>query len=145
LCPPLVVVPIEGWNKVTQKALRFALTLSSEIVAVEVRDCENDDELKQRWPLLVERPTREAGLPVPSLITLKSPYRAMVEPIIDYILELESKLGNRHIAVVLPQLVERHWYEYFLHKQYGELLSALLLLKSDRRITIVNVPWHLRS
>ena len=36
LRPPIVVVPIEGWNKVTQKALRFALTLSSEIIALQV-------------------------------------------------------------------------------------------------------------
>ncbi|MGH9455596.1 MAG: APC family permease, partial [Terriglobia bacterium] len=38
---PIVVVPLLGWNKVAEKALQFALTLSSEVQAVHV---ENEDE-----------------------------------------------------------------------------------------------------
>jgi hypothetical protein len=52
---------------------------------------------------------------------------------------------DRDIAVVVPELVEKHWYEVFLHKQHGELLSALLLLKGNDRVYIANVPWHLRA
>ena len=69
----------------------------------------------------------------------------VVHPIVDYILQLERERGDREIAVVVPHLIEKHWYEYFLHKQRGELLSALLLLKSQRRISIVSVPWHLEA
>jgi hypothetical protein len=39
----------------------------------------------------------------------------------------------------------RHCYEYFLHRQRGELLAALLLLEDEPRINIINVPWHLRT
>jgi len=145
LCSPLVVVPIEGWNKVTQKALRFALTLSSDILALQVHSSKGDEDLETRWQELVEAPTRQASVPAPKLIVLRSPYRVVVHPIVDYILQLERERGDREIAVVVPHLIEKHWYEYFLHKQRGELLSALLLLKSQRRISIVSVPWHLEA
>ncbi len=38
---PLVVVPILYWNKIAQKALRFALNLSAEVRVLHV-DCEKD-------------------------------------------------------------------------------------------------------
>jgi amino acid transporter len=145
LCPPLVVVPLEDWNKVTQKALRFALTLGPEIIAVQVSSEETSQDLKQRWSLLVQEPARRAGLPLPELVVISSPYRYVIAPIVNYILELEQKYPNRELSVVVPELVEKHWYEYFLHNQRGELLSALLLLKGNRRIVIVNVPWHLEA
>ncbi len=145
LCSPLVVVPIEGWNKVTQKALRFALTLSPDIMALQVRSSDEPDDLVKQWHKLVEQPTRNAQLPIPKLMILKSPYRTVIHPIVDYIVQLQGEHPDRNITVVIPQLVQKHWYEYFLHRQRGELLAALLLLKSDRRISIVNVPWHLQA
>ena len=44
---------------------------------------------------------------------------------------------------MIPELVSRRWYHYFLHNQRGKLLAALLLVKGDRRIVIINVPWYL--
>jgi hypothetical protein len=145
LYPPLVVVPIEAWNKVSQKALRFALTLSSDIVALEVRSANEPSDHQKQWAELVEEPARRAHRGVPKLQVLESPYRTFVEPVVEHILELEHENPERQIAVVIPQLVERHWYEYFLHKQRSELIAALLLVKPNRRIAIVNVPWHLEA
>jgi len=145
LKPPIVAVPIEGWNKVTEKALRFALTLSPDIIALQVSTSDEPHDLETRWTTLVADPTREAGLPVPRLKVLRSPYRAVVHPTVEYIHKLEREHPNREIAVLIPQLVERHWYEYFLHRQRGELLAALLLLEDEPRINIINVPWHLRT
>ncbi|MCU1308548.1 MAG: amino acid permease-associated region [Acidobacteriaceae bacterium] len=145
LCPPLVVVPLEDWNKVTQKALRFALTLGPEIIAVQVSTEETSEDMRQRWRLLVQEPARRAGLPAPELVVISSPYRYVIAPIVNFILELEKKHPNRELSVVVPELVEKHWYEYFLHNQRGELLSALLLLKGNQRIVIVNVPWHVEA
>jgi amino acid transporter len=145
LKPPIVVVPIEGWSKVTQKALRFALTLSPDILALQVSTSDEPHDLEKQWSTLVEDPSREAGLPVPKLKVLRSPYRAVIHPTVEYIHQLEREHPTREIAVLIPQLVERHWYEYFLHRQRGELLAALLLLEDEPRINIINVPWHLRT
>jgi len=145
LSSPLVVVPIEEWNKVSQKAVRFALTLSHDIVAVHMDSEEEDGNLAEKWAEYVEVPARNAGLPAPSLVVLKSPYRYVIAPILDYVLELERIHSDRQIAVIMPTLVERHWYQRFLHNQRGEILSALLLLKGNQRIVIVNVPWYLNE
>ncbi len=141
---PLVVVPIDEWNRVSQKAIRFALTLSSDVVAVHICSEEEGEELSEKWKEYVEAPVRSAALSPPDLVLLKSPYRYVIKPVLDYILDLEKSHPDRQIAVVMPNLVERRWYQRFLHNQRGELLTALLLLKGNQRIVIVNVPWYLR-
>jgi len=76
---------------------------------------------------------------------LKSPFRWVVQPIIDHVLEIERTNPDRTIAVVLPELVEPRWYQYFLHNQRAKLLAAALLMKGTHRIVIINVPWYLRK
>jgi hypothetical protein len=143
LSPPLVVVPIETWSRVSQKALRFALSISSEVIALKVDSGEEQDGLPEQWCACVQDPAAKAGLPTPKLVVLQSPYRYVITPILDYILRLEREHPDRQIAVLVPNLVERRWYERFLHNQRGELLTALLLFKGDQRIAIINVPWYL--
>jgi hypothetical protein len=76
---------------------------------------------------------------------LKSPFRFVVQPILDHVLEIERNNPARTIAVLLPELVERQWYQYFLHNQRARILAARLLLQGAHRIVIVNVPWYLRK
>ncbi|HLI30540.1 MAG TPA: APC family permease [Terriglobia bacterium] len=140
---PLVVVPIDGWNKIAEKGLKFALTLSSEVQAVHVETGEGSDELPTHWKRCVEAPAIEAGLPAPPLNVVKSPYRFVVNPIVDFIQDLEQKHPDRQIAVVVPELVEHHWYQYLLHNQRPKWLKALLLLKGSSRIVLITVPWRL--
>jgi hypothetical protein len=144
LRPPIVIVPIESWNAVAQNALRLALTISAEVQAVHV-ETEGTEPLSRDWASEVELPARAAGLPVPTLVRLHSPYRMVIQPILDYVLAVERENEDRTVAVVIPVMVERHWYHYFLHNQRSELLAALLLVKGDRRIVIINVPWYLNA
>jgi hypothetical protein len=139
---PIVIVPVESWTSVTQKALRLALSISSEIQAVHVQ-VDGTEAFRTNWAEEVEKPARACGLPPPSLVVLPSPYRFVVHPILEYTLTVEREHPDRMVAVVIPELVERHWWHYFLHNQRGELLTALLLVKGDRRISVVNVPWYL--
>jgi amino acid transporter len=142
---PLVVVPILFWNRVAQKALRFALTLSSEVQAVHI-NCEKDEEnVRHAWSHYVAGPAKQAGRAAPRLVVLPSPYRFVITPIVDYILKLERSNPDRQIAVLIPELVERHWYHYFLHNQRAELLRALLLAKGSQQLILVNVPWHITA
>ncbi|MGA2986116.1 MAG: APC family permease [Terriglobia bacterium] len=139
---PLVVVPILSWNKIAQNGLRFALNLSSEVHALHI-DCQKDaGKFSQTWDRNVEEPAKRAGRAAPRLVVLPSPYRFVLSPILDYILELERTNPDRQIAVLIPELVERHWYHYFLHNQRAEWLRALLLGKGSQRIILVNVPWY---
>ncbi len=141
---PIVVVPMESWTTVSQKALRMGLSMSRDVRALHV-ECEGTDEFQNDWDTQVEQAARKAGLPAPQLVVLRSPFRFVVQPIIDHVLALERENKDRTIAVVVPELVEKRWYYGFLHNQRGEILAALLLLKGDRRIVIVNVPWYLNA
>lgn len=140
--PPLVVMPVLGWNKVTEKGLRFALELSSDVHVLHVAADEEKDDLHQNWARYVEKPAAEAGIPKPRLVVLQSPYRFIINPIVDYVMELEKKNQDRQIAVLIPELVEHHWYQYFLHNQRGKWLKALLLLQGHDRVVIITVPWY---
>ena len=142
---PLVVVPILSWNKLAQKGLRFALTLSSEVQALHI-ECEKDDgSFCRSWTRYVEEPAKRAGRAAPCLVELSSPFRFVVNPIVDYILELERKTPERQIAVLIPELVEPHWFQYLLHSQRAELLKTFLLAKGSPRIVLVTVPWQITA
>ncbi len=152
LRPPLVVIPIERWSRVAEKALRFAFTLSPDIEALHVEPSSKSsgsksDEhgLREIWGQFVKRPAEQAGLRPPKLVILDSPYRFVVSPMLDYVLALERDHPERQIAVLVPELVERRWYYYLLHNQRSNALKLLLYLKGDKRIIVINVPWYIRD
>jgi hypothetical protein len=139
------VLPIAGWDKMAQKALRFAMETSTDIHVVHVDTGEAPETLRRRWPRLVEEPAERAGRPAPRLVVLPSPYRYVILPILEYIARVEAVHSDRQILVLIPEMVEQHWYHYPLHNQRAELLRALLLLKRNERISIASVPWYLRA
>jgi len=145
VAPPLVVVPIQSWSKISQRALQFALTLSPDIHALHVATEDETDALREQWGRMVEEPLQRAGRKPPELITLPSPYRLVLRPILDYVLDAEKQHPERQIAIIVPELVERHWYHYPLHNQRAEILKALLLLHGSTRIVLINVPWYIRA
>jgi amino acid transporter len=144
LSSPIVLLPIEHWSVVSEKALRFAWNMSDEIQILHVECGEETESLCQQWAQLVEMPAKNAGLPVPELVLLKSPYRFVVRPIVDYALRLERENPGRHVAVLVPELVEKRWYYILLHNNRSSALKALLLVRGNERITVINIPWYLR-
>jgi amino acid transporter len=145
LGPPIIVVPIQQWGKVAERALQFALTLSPDIRAVHVATEEETNALRNDWGRLVEAPLKLAGRKPPDLITLPSPFRLILKPILEYVMQTESENPDRQIAVIVPELVEKHWYHYPLHNQRAELLKAFLLLHASGRIVLINVPWFIKA
>jgi amino acid transporter len=142
---PIVVVPIQDWNTTSQRAMQFAISLSSEVHAVHVAMEDETTSLQENWERFVQDPVKRAGGTAPTLVTLPSPYRLVLKPIIEYVLDTETKNPGRQIAVIVPELVERHWYHYPLHNQRAELLKAFLLLKGSTSIVLINVPWYIRA
>ncbi len=144
ICPPYVIVPIEGWSRITERGLRFALTLSTDVEAVHIHaEGDTNEHLAEDWPRLVDAPAENAGYIPPRLTVLHSPYRYVITPLFEYVLEVEKRNPDRQIAVIVPTLVEPRWYHNLLHSQRAELLTAMLLFKGNRRIIVINVPWYL--
>jgi len=140
---PMVVIPMARWDRMTEKALRFALLLSKEIKVVNVVGADGEKTLDDVWEANVLRPIRSQNLHEPELVSLHSNIRLVITPLMDYILELERQNPDRKITVLLPELVVRNWWEYFLHNQRVQMLKLLLLLKGKQRIIVVNIPWYL--
>jgi len=141
--PPIALVPLDRWSRVSKQALEFASRISNEIIAIHVEPEGHSELLRDDWERYVEKPFREAGAEPPLLTILPSPYRMVIVPIVQYVLQLSEKYPERRIVVVIPQLVEDHWYEYFLHNQRGRLLAWALLAQGNKRIFALSSPCYL--
>jgi hypothetical protein len=143
LAEPLVIVPLDRWSRITEKGLRFALKISDQVKAVHVDAEDCCDEVQQMWQQDVAAPLRESGKTVPELILLSSPYRFVIMPLVEYILKVEHDHPHRQIAVLIPELVVKHWWQAPLHNQRAQLLKVLLLVRGNQRIIVINIPWYL--
>jgi hypothetical protein len=143
LIEPLVIVPLDRWSRITEKGLRFALKISDQVQAVHVDAEDCCDEVKQMWQHNVVAPLQASGKTVPELILVSSPYRFVVTPLVEYILKVEREHPDRQIAVLVPELVVKHWWQTPLHNQRAQLLKLLLLVSGNPRVTVINIPWYL--
>jgi hypothetical protein len=141
---PTVVVPVQSWNKLTSRGLRFALELSTDVRALHILTQDSTIcELTAVWEELAVGPARAAGKPAPKLVLRRSTYRQFFVPLISYIEQLRDDHPNRDIVVIVPDLVVRHWYEAFLHNNRGIVLKGLLRLRGGPRVVVINTPFYL--
>ena len=144
---PIVVIPIECWDRLAEKALRFGLLLSQDVTAIHLTRLEGPDakehegRLRRRWRDEVERPARAAGLNSPKLILSPSPYRSFVGHLLKHISEMEKPRPGCPIAVVIPELVKEHWWDYLLHSSRPRQLRTALLRHGGPNLAVVMVPW----
>jgi len=144
---PIVVVPLERWNTMSKHALEFACKLSMDVIGVHVEPGEQAEAalIEADWERYVAGPYRAAGEKEPELKILASPYRFVVLPVVQFVLELTEKNPERRVLVVIPEMVEEKWYEYFLHNQRARLLEWVLLAKGNERIYTLASPYYLRE
>ena len=128
-----VIMPIGGVHKSTLAALRYAKTLSDDITAVHVSiDPIETKKVQEKWDLWGD------GY---RLVVLDSPYRLFVEPLLEYIEELdESKAPNEIISIVVPQFIPKHIWNIWLHTNTADTLRRTLLYRKD--IVIMEVPYQ---
>ena len=139
---PIAVIAIDRWSNITRQGIEFAARLSPEVIALHVEPNEHSELLQDDWEQYVAQPFRAAGKEPPRLHVLPSPYRFIIIPIVQFILDLSKKHPDRSIIVVIPELVEDKWYEYFLHNQRGRLLEWVLLVRGNERVFAVTAPWY---
>ncbi|NTX08311.1 APC family permease [Myxococcus sp. CA040A] len=144
----VAVVPMSRWSHASETALRFALGLCHDVRAVHVRTDEDEaapGALADQWAALVQEPAVRARLQVPRLDEVPSPYRGLVQPLLDYVDGLLAEDPHRTVAVVLPELLERRWYRAVMYGRRSELLRSTLMLSGARRLVVISVPWYLRT
>ena len=143
--PPVVVVPLRRLDALSVKALRFALGVSPEVHAVQVlAEGRAVDDLGREWSRAVEKPARGAGLPVPQLSVVRSRYRQVTDPLLDFVHRLAARDRSRFVAVLVPELVEPRWYHYLLFSHTATALKMMLLFRGGPQVVVMNAPWYLR-
>jgi amino acid transporter len=140
--PPILVITMQTWTRVNEQALQAAITLSKDIKVVHVAEEDKQNDFCDKWREFVEQPAQAAGVPVPELVQLNSPYRLVVTPIVDYVKTLAEQNPHRRIITVVPELVQRRWFEWLLHTQRAEILKGRLLVEGQDRISVLNIPWY---
>jgi hypothetical protein len=148
--PPVVLVTTRQWNRLTDKALRLAMQLSPDVTAVHLGALEGPDvkgterKLRDQWAAVVEKPALAAHYPnPPRLVFLSAPYRRIHAPLLKLIRELEEENPDRTIAVLIPELVKRHWWERLLSTQHARRLRSAVLEYGGSRVVVIGVPLYL--
>jgi amino acid transporter len=129
----VVLVPIGGIQRAVVKALRYARTLSSDVRAVFVEiDPVATSALRQQWA--------EWGQGT-ELVVLESPYRSLMEPLLEYIEQVQKADPNGYVTVILPEFVPHRLWQHLLHNQHALLIKGALLFKPN--VIVTSVPFHL--
>jgi amino acid transporter len=130
-----VLIPIGGVHRAVVSALEYALTLSSDVRAVYVDVNAQDTEV-------VKREWEKWGQGKP-LVILESPYRSLMEPLLEYFEEVDREQPDDFLTIVLPEFVPAKWWHHLLHNQRALLIKGALLFKPNTVVT--SVPFHLRG
>ena len=146
--PPTVLVAVQGRNRLSDRALQFAMTLSPDVIAVHLvrlqgPEAEDDArEVEARWRDEVVDPLAARGLKAPKLVLLAAPFREIHGPLLDYMERLDAETPGRSVAVLIPELVLTRWWERLLHNRRGERLRAALLQHGGPRLNVIISPWR---
>ena len=145
---PVVLVATRGRDRLADKAIRFAIQLSPDVIAVHLIDLDGEEDraalrrLQLQWRADVEEPARQAGSPVPRLMLLKASFRRIHAPILKLIERITAEQPDRTVAVLVPVIAKPHWWQFFLHTAHASKLSRALLRYGGDRVVVINVPFH---
>ncbi len=128
-----VLVPIGGVHRAVLQATAYARSLSDDVRALYVdTDSASTERVRQDWS------TWAGGT---RLEVLPSPYRSLMEPLLEYIDELQAAHPDDYVTVILPEFVPRRWWQHLLHNQRALLIKGALLFRP--RVVVTSVPFHL--
>lgn len=131
-----VIVPISSVNRSSVRAIRYAKTISDNIVVFSVvLDEERAEKLREEYALL--------NLDFP-LVIWNSPYRKVVDPLIKYIESEEYKYEpGDMITVLLPEFEVRKSWHRILHNQTRLFVTRELM--KHKHIVVSTIPLQLKD
>jgi hypothetical protein len=98
------------------------------------------EEVRKKWYRL---------WPDVPLVIVSSPYRSIIQPILDFLDETDLQHNDGQLAaVILPEFVPAKWWQTLLHNQTAWLLKAALVYHRNKlglKRVIIDVPYQLRK
>lgn len=131
----LVIVPVASPTRIVYETIKYAKLIGDNIIAVHVAsDDESEQRVRQKW---------QCWDPGVQLVVLRSPYRLLMRPLINFIEKKQREKGpDDFITVVIPEFETKKWWHRLLHNQTGWFLHTTLVLKEN--IAVTTVPFHLK-
>jgi K+ transporter len=131
-----VIVPIESINRASIRALRYAKTISDNVTAFNVViDTETGEKNRQKYNML------HTDIP---LVIKYSPYREIVEPLVEFIQSAEYDLTDCDIvSVIMSQFIVQKFWQRILHNNTRAHIERQLL--KHKQIVICTMPLQLRD
>ncbi len=128
-----VVVPISGLHRGVIDAIKYAKSMSNDVRVVYVElDGAAADRLRTMWAKL------NTGI---KLEVLQSPYRSVVQPVLNYIRSVDREHDDDILTVVIPEFVTARWWEGIYHNQTAFLIRTALMFEPGKVVT--SVRYHL--
>jgi amino acid transporter len=152
--PPVVVLPMRSMNRLTDKAIEFALRITDDVIGVHLSNVGGDeaaelteqaDQLQKDWRARLESPDARTCMNLPQLRIVPSPYRAFLDPFLNELKKIQEQYPDRQIAIIIPQLVRTHWWQTLLHDGRANRLRQALLQRGGQNVIVISVPWHLET
>ncbi|MEN6414234.1 MAG: APC family permease [Veillonellales bacterium] len=131
-----IVVPVASPTRVVFETLKYAKTLSADVIALHIAtDEESAQKVICKW---------ERWNPGVKLVTVYSPYRLVIQPLIDYVEALDKqKQPEDYITVLIPEFEPKKWWHRLLHNQTGWIIRTALILKKN--VIVATIPYHLHK
>lgn len=132
----IAVVPVASPTSVVAETLLYAEAISNRVLALHVAtDEEAGRKVEDKW---------RQWRPDINLVTVYSPYRLVIQPIINYIEQLEKEKDPKDfITIIIPEFETKKWWHRLLHNQTGWILRTLLILKEN--VVVSTIPYHLKK
>lgn len=147
--PPTVLVAYEERNRMTDRALRFAMTLSPDVIAVHLLHLSGPDqkseelaELRDEFESQVMAPVERAGRTPPRLLQIPAPFRNIEGPLLRLVEKIDADTPGRSVAILIPEMITRHWWQRLLHGRRAAKLRSALLEHAGPRLMVVTSPWR---
>ena len=132
----IVIVPISSPTSVVVHTLKYAKSISSEVIAVHIAtDEEASNRIREKW---------NCWNPGVKLVTVYSPYRLVTQPLIDFIDAVAREQGKDHyVTVLIPEFETKKLWHRLLHDQTGLILRQRLILSEN--VIVSTIPYHLEK
>ncbi|MFC5468604.1 APC family permease [Cohnella suwonensis] len=132
------ILPVAGITHVVETSINYAQSLSAQQIIAVYIPFEREDEtaFEEKW---------NKFHPDVRLVTLHSPYRTIIQPLMKFIDTVERKANesNYQVTVIIPQFIPKKGWHNILHNQTSLMIRARLLYRKN--VIVTTVPYHLKK
>lgn len=131
-----IIIPAASLTNVVANTIDYAKELSDDVRVVHIStDSGFSEKFRKKYELW------DPGI---ELVVIESPYRSVMEPLVQYIVDTDNQKSEGEVVTVLiPEFVTCKWWHRFLHNQTGLMLQNLLVFQTE--VVVTTIPFHLKS